>query len=158
MKKNLIAYFSCSGVTRQAAQRLAEVTGGELFEIQPEVPYTAADLNWRDAQSRSTQEMKDLQCRPSMAKQPDLQDVDVVFVGFPVWWYTAPSIVRTFLESADFSGKTVVPFCTSGGSGTGKIDHELPQSCSDQTHWRSCRLVNGMSQAELKEWVDSLAL
>ena len=92
------------GAQRQAAQRLAEVTGGELFEIQPEVPYTAADLNWRDAQSRSTREMKDPQCRPSMAKQPDLQDVDVVFVGFPVWWYTAPSIVRTFLESADFSG------------------------------------------------------
>ena len=120
MKKALVAYFSASGVTAKAAETLAQAVNADLYEIQPEKPYTRADLDWTNRQSRSSVEMRDPDSRPAFFKRPlDLEAYDVVFVGFPIWWYVAPTIINTFLESYDFSGKTIVPFATSGGSGMG---------------------------------------
>ena len=117
MKKALVAYFSASGVTAKVAATLAEAIGAELYEIKPETPYTKSDLNWMDQNSRSTVEMQDRACRPPLADTAaNVGGCDVVFVGFPVWWYREPSVIDTFMESYDFTGKTVVPFCTSGGS------------------------------------------
>lgn len=121
MSKKLVAYFSASGVTERYAARLAKVTGAELFEIKPSVPYTNADLNWQNSNSRSSVEMKNPDSRPEIAEKfADMDSYDTVFVGFPIWWYVAPTIIDTFLESYDFSGKTVIPFATSGGSGMGQ--------------------------------------
>ena len=118
MSKTLIAYFSASGVTARLAKTLESATGGDLYEIKPVTPYTGADLNWNDKQSRSSVEMKDRTARPAVAVPVEnMAQYDYVFVGFPIWWYEAPRIVQTFLESYDFSGKTVIPFATSGGSG-----------------------------------------
>lgn len=120
MSKVLTAYFSASGVTARVAERLAEAIGAELFEIRPEVPYTNADLDWQDKSSRSTVEMNDRSSRPAISsKVTDMNQYDVIFIGFPVWWYREPSIIDTFMESYDLSGKTVVPFATSGGSPIG---------------------------------------
>ena len=114
-KKILVAYFSCSGVTAKAAKRLATVVGADLYEIKPETPYTREDLNWMDKKSRSSVEMNDPASRPAIAgKIENMDEYDVVFVGFPIWWYVAPTIINTFLESYDLSGKTIVPFATSG--------------------------------------------
>ena len=132
--KTLVAYFSASGETARLAKTLAGVTGGDLFEIKPQTNYTAADLNWNDSSSRSTLEMKDDKSRPAMAAPADVAQYDVVFVGFPIWWYQAPRIIETFLESYDFSGKTVIPFATSGGSGMGGED-VLRSACSKGTKW-----------------------
>ena len=132
MSKKLVAYFSASGVTAQVAGKLAEAVGADLFEIAPKVPYTKADLDWTNARSRSTVEMKEPGSRPALAAQlPDAADYDTVYVGFPIWWYVAPTIVNTFLESIDLSGKTVVPFATSGGSGMGKTNEHLAPICGD---------------------------
>lgn len=118
MQKVLVAYFSCSGVTKKLAQTLAGVVKGDLYEITPAQPYTAADLNWQDKNSRSSVEMRDKSSRPAISGSvKDFAQYDTVFVGFPIWWYVAPTIINTFLESEDFSGKTVIPFATSGGSG-----------------------------------------
>ena len=120
MGKTLVAYFSASGVTKKLAQTLADAIGADLFAIEPKVPYTRADLNWMDKQSRSTIEMQNPASRPEIAGTcANIADYDTVFVGFPIWWYVAPTIVNTFLESCDLTGKTVVPFATSGGSGLG---------------------------------------
>ena len=120
MAKALVAYFSASGVTAKVSEKLANAIGADLYEIEPAVPYTRADLNWMDKKSRSTVEMNDRACRPAIGNRvADMAQYEVVFVGFPVWWYREPSIIDTFMEAYDFSGKTVVPFCTSGGSGLG---------------------------------------
>ena len=120
MAKALVAYFSASGVTAKVAEKLANAAGADLYEIEPAVPYTRADLNWMDKKSRSTVEMNDRSCRPAIGNAVDnMAQYEVVFVGFPVWWYREPSIIDTFMEAYDFTGKTVVPFCTSGGSGLG---------------------------------------
>ncbi len=120
-QKSLVVYFSCSGVTKKTAELLSDVAGADLFEIRPEVPYTKADLDWMDKKSRSTVEMNDPSSRPAIAdKVEHMEQYDTVYVGFPIWWYVAPTIINTFLESYDFSGKTVIPFATSGGSGMGK--------------------------------------
>lgn len=121
MGKNLVAYFSASGVTKGVAEKLAKAAGAELFEIVPEQPYTGEDLNWNNKQSRSSVEMNDRSCRPGISTTvSDMGQYDCIFLGFPVWWYREPSIIDTFLEAYDFSGKTIVPFCTSGGSGLGE--------------------------------------
>ena len=123
ISKTLVAYFSASGVTKKLAQTLADAIGADLFAIEPKVPYTRADLNWMDKQSRSTIEMQNPASRPEIAGTcANIADYDTVFVGFPIWWYVAPTIVNTFLESCDLTGKTVVPFATSGGSGMGGGD------------------------------------
>ncbi len=152
MKKTLVAYFSASGVTKKVALKMADAIGADTFEIEPAVKYTRADLNWMDKSSRSTLEMQDRSCRPAMAKRPDLEPYELILVGFPVWWYREPSIIDTFMESADFTGKTVVPFCTSGGSGLGDSAENM------QALARSAKVLNGRrfsasaSAAELKEW------
>ena len=121
MSKKLVAYFSATGTTRKTAAALAEAIGADIFEIVPKIPYTKADLDWTDSSSRSTVEMKDSSSRPSIAvKCGNISDYDVIFVGFPIWWYVAPTIINAFLESYDLAGKTIVPFATSGGSGMGR--------------------------------------
>ena len=132
--KSLVTYFSASGVTKKVAEKLAEAAGADLFEIKPEVAYTEADLNWMDKKSRSSIEMNDKSFRPAIAeKYNNMADYDVVYVGFPIWWYVAPTIINTFLESYDFSGKTIVLFATSGGSGFGNTVAELKGSFSYTT-------------------------
>ena len=152
MKKALVAYFSASGVTAKLAERLAEAVGADLFEIAPETPYTKADLNWMDKNSRSTVEMNDRACRPPMAKTPDVSGYEVVFVGFPVWWYREPSIIDTFMESADFTGKIVVPFCTSGGSGLGDSTQNMQALAKGAVVEEGKRFSGRTSADELKNW------
>ena len=135
-QKSLVVYFSCSGVTKKTAELLSDVAGADLFEIRPEVPYTKADLDWMDKKSRSTVEMNDPSSRPAIAdKVEHMEQYDTVYVGFPIWWYVAPTIINTFLESYDFSGKTVIPFATSGGSGMGKTEAVLHALCPDSVNW-----------------------
>ena len=142
MKKTLVTYFSATGTTKAAAERLAEEVNGDLFEIQPEAPYTAADLDWRDSTSRSTLEMKDLSSRPAIKDVAlDLTQYDTVYVGFPIWWYTAPTIINTFIEAHDFAGKTVIPFATSGGSTIDKACADLKATYPD-IKWGEGRLMN----------------
>ena len=156
MSKTLVAYFSASGVTRRAAERLSEVVDGELYEIRPAVPYTPADLNWMDKKSRSSVEMSDPSSRPEIAEKiPLLADYDTVFLGFPIWWYVAPRIINTFVESYDFTGKTLVPFATSGGSGMGRTVDELRKLCPN-ANWKAGKMVNGISDKALADWANTL--
>ena len=130
MSKKLVAYFSASGVTAKVAETLAEAIGADIFEIEPKVPYTEADLNWMDKKARSTIEMNDPASRPEIAaKRDNMKDYNTIFVGFPIWWYVAPTIINTFLESYDLTGKTIIPFATSGGSDIGKTNERLAPSC-----------------------------
>ena len=154
MKKILIAYFSASGVTKKVAENMAKAAGADIFEIAPEKPYTRADLNWMDKQSRSTLEMKDRNCRPAMAAKPDVSGYDVILVGFPVWWYREPSIIDTFMESADFTRKTVVPFCTSGGSGLGDSAANMQALASGAKVLDGKRFTQSASADELKKWAE----
>lgn len=159
MKKILVAYFSASGVTAKLANTLAAAVDGDLYEIKPEKPYTSADLNWQNNKSRSSLEMNDKASRPAVAAPlADMAQYDTVFVGFPIWWYEAPRIVQTFLESYDFSGKTVVPFATSGGSGMGKTAEILQKSCPTAKMLSGKRLASYASVSELSEWVKTLNL
>ena len=157
MSDKLVAYFSASGTTARVAKDVAVATGADLFEIAPVEPYTRADLNWNDKKSRSTVEMNDELCRPAIAGTvADMAAYDTVFVGFPVWWYVEPRIIDTFLEAYDFTGKTVVPFATSGGSGLGKAPQRM-QALAPGAHVVSGGLLNGRpSQAELARWAESL--
>jgi flavodoxin len=158
-KKILVAYFSASGVTAKAAWKLSEAIGADLHEIKPEVPYSSADLNWMDKKSRSSVEMNDPSSRPTIAeKLADMEKYDVVFVGFPIWWYVAPTIINTFLESYDFSGKTIIPFATSGGSGMGKTNEKLEPSCPGATLLQGKLLNGNLSEYSLKNWVKNLNL
>lgn len=157
MSKTLVAYFSASGTTQRAADKLAKAAGADLYEIRPAVPYTRADLDWMDKKSRSTLEMKDPSFRPELAdKDADIASYDRIFLGFPIWWYVAPTLINTFLESYDFTGKEIVLFATSGGSGFGKTVQALEPSCPGAVI-REGRLLNGgMSEAELKTWAESV--
>ncbi len=157
-QKSLVVYFSCSGVTKKTAELLSDVAGADLFEIRPEVPYTKADLDWMDKKSRSTVEMNDPSSRPAIAdKVEHMEQYDTVYVGFPIWWYVAPTIINTFLESYDFSGKTVIPFATSGGSGMGKTEAVLHVLCPDSVNWKSGKMLNGYDRAQMEAWVRTLA-
>lgn len=160
MNRKLVAYFSASGVTANAAKRLADAADADLYEIKPEAPYTKADLDWMDKNSRSSVEMKNKAFRPAIAdKDADIAEYDVIFVGFPIWWYVAPTIINTFLESYDFSGKTIVLFATSGGSGFGNTVDELKYSVSDTAIIKEGKLMNGSTSAsDLKKWVESLGI
>lgn len=159
MSKKLVAYFSASGTTAAAAKNLAEAAGAGLYEIKPQMPYTSADLNWNDKKSRSSREMNDKSSRPPLADQTaPVADCDVIFLGFPIWWYTAPTIVNTFLESYDFSGKTIVLFATSGGSGLGRSAADLKASAPGAVI-RDGKLLNGQQTKEaLASWVNSLSV
>lgn len=157
MKKILVAYFSATGNTAKLAKCLSEAVEGDLFEIRPAEIYTDADLNWRDKTSRSTLEMNDINSRPKIAeKLSSINDYDIIFVGFPIWWYTAPRIINTFLESYDFSGKTVVPFATSGGSEMDDISDKIKMSGSKAPDFRKGKRFSSYDIKTLKNWVDSL--
>lgn len=154
MSKKLVAYFSASGVTKRYAERLAQAADADLFEIKPTVPYTDADLNWQNSNSRSSIEMKNPDSRPEIAeKLSDMDKYDTVFVGFPIWWYVAPTIIDTFLESYDFSDKTVVPFATSGGSGMGKTADVLRQVCP-AADIKDGKVLNNMTDEKIKQWLN----
>ena len=157
MSKTLVAFFSASGVTRQVAQKLAAAAQADLYEIKPAIPYTQADLNWRDKSSRSSVEMKNLAIRPQLADtDAKIEQYDRILLGYPIWWYMAPTIINTFLESYDFSGKSIILFATSGGSGFGKSVKELSPSSPNATI-REGRMLNGNpSEQELRQWVESL--
>ena len=158
MSKILVAYFSASGTTKRAASLLAKATDADLFAIEPKTPYTAADLDWTDKKSRSSVEMADPSSRPEIASRIEkFATYDAIFIGFPVWWYTAPTIIKTFLESYDFTGKKIVLFATSGGSGLGKTESAL-KPCAPNAVWKGGKLLNGASEASLKSWVESLKL
>lgn len=152
--KKLVAYFSASGETKAVAQKLAQAVNADLFEIVPQQIYTNADLNWRDKHSRSSVEMNDRACRPAMAAAPDVSGYDVIFVGFPVWWYREPSIIDTFMESTDFTGKTVVPFCTSGGSGLGDAAKNMQDLAQGAKVPNGKRFSASASSDELKQWAE----
>ena len=157
MRKTLVAYFSASGTTRRAADKLAKAAEADLYEIRPAVPYTRADLDWMDKKSRSTLEMKDPSFRPEIAdKHADIASYDRIFLGFPIWWYVAPTLINTFLESYDFTGKEIVLFATSGGSGFGKTVQALEPSCPGAVIKEGRLLNGGMSEAELKAWAESV--
>ena len=152
-KKVLVAYFSATGTTAEAAKTLAEVTGADLHEIKPEQPYTDADLDWQDKQSRSSVEMNDKHSRPAITdKIQNMQDYDTVYVGFPIWWYTCPRIINTFMEAYDFTGKIVIPFATSGGSDIKKACADLKTDYPD-VRWKEGRLLNHASKKDLESWV-----
>ena len=157
MSRKLVAYFSASGVTAKVAEKLSEAIGADLYAIEPEVPYTKADLDWMDKKSRSTIEMNNPASRPAIAgKRDNMNDYDTVFVGFPIWWYVAPTIINTFLESYDLTGKTIIPFATSGGSDMGKTNGKLLPSC------KGAKLLDGkvfkasVSGADLAKWAEGL--
>ena len=154
--KTLVAYFSASGVTKKAAEKLAAAAEADLFEIEPVQTYTHADLNWMDKKSRSTLEMNDRACRPAIVKAPDAAPYDVIFVGFPVWWYREPSIIDTFLESADFTGKTLVPFCTSGGSGLGESTDNFRALAPGARVLEGKRLTGRDTEASLRAWAATI--
>ena len=150
--KTLIAYFSATGVTEAVAQKLAEATGGTLYEIKPEVKYTAADLDWRVKDSRSTIEMQDKSSRPAIiADLADADSYDTVYIGFPVWWYTAPTIINTFIETYGFAGKTVIFFATSGSSDISGADRQF-HAQYPALNWKPGKLLNGASKKEIADW------
>ena len=153
MSKVLVAYFSASGVTAKLAKRLADGIDADLYEIKPETPYTSADLDWRDKSSRSSVEMDDRSSRPPIADEvQDMAQYDVVFVGFPVWWYREPSIIDTFIENYDFSGKTVIPFATSGSSGIGDSGKNMQALAPGAKVMIGKRFNAGESEDALKQW------
>ena len=160
MSKKLVAYFSATGTTKKAAQLLAQAAHADLFEIEPAVPYTKADLDWMDKKSRSTIEMNDPSSRPEIrSRVENMNAYDVIFLGFPIWWYREPSIIDTFLEQYDFSGKTIVLFATSGGSGFGKTVRGLKDKVSPQAKIIEGKLLNGrITVQRLKSWIDTLHL
>ena len=158
MSKTLVAYFSASGTTAKVAKKMAEAIGADLFEIKPETPYTGADLNWQNKNSRSSVEMNDRSSRPAIAvKVADMPQYDVVFVGFPVWWYREPSIIDTFMESYDFAGKTVIPFATSGGSGLGDSAATMQKLAKGAKVVGGKRFSGNASSEELMAWAGQWA-
>ncbi len=158
MNKTLVAYFSASGTTARVAKELSQAAGADLYEIKPAVPYTNADLNWMDKKSRSSIEMNDKSSRPALAdKDANIAAYDTILLGFPIWWYVAPTIINSFLKSYDFSGKKIVLFATSGGSGFGKAVAGLKPSVAADTTIVEGKLLNGtQTTASLKSWVSSI--
>ena len=155
MSKKLVAYFSASGTTANVAKNLAKAAGADLYEIKPAKPYSKADLNWMDKQSRSSVEMRDKSSRPALADaDANIADHDTIFIGFPIWWYVAPTIINSFLEAYDFSGKKIVLFATSGGSGFGKAVASLQPSAPKATIVEGAILNGRPNEAKLKAFAD----
>ncbi len=156
----LVSYFSASGVTKAAAEKLAAFVGADIFEIKPKVSYTDADLNWRDKNSRSSIEMNDESSRPAIVetvKNP--QNYDTILIGFPVWWYSAPTIINTFIESADFKGKNIALFCTSGGTGVEGCEKKLKQTYGSQFVWKKGRrFISNISENDIIQWTNELGI
>lgn len=152
--KILVAYFSASGVTKKVAAQIAKHAHADLFEIKPAIPYSQADLDWTNKKSRSSVEMNDPKFRPEIAeKLSHMAEYDTVFLGFPIWWYIAPTIINTFLEQYDFSGKTIIPFATSGGSGMGRTVEHLKAQYGNDIKWEQGRVLNRVSDSELANWI-----
>ena len=160
MSRKLVAYFSASGVTAKAAELLADAAGADVYQIEPAVEYTQADLNWMDKTSRSSVEMNNKKLRPAMVDtDAKIEEYDTIFLGFPIWWYVAPTIINTFLEKYDFSEKKIILFATSGGSGFGKTVEELEVSVSGDAQIIEGKLLNGaQTLASVSEWVRSLKI
>jgi len=160
MSKVLVAYFSPTGTTKKVAQELAQIENADLFEITPQEPYTAADMDWRDTSSRSTVEMNDPNARPAMAgKVENMADYDTVLIGFPIWWGREPSIVDTFLDAHDLSGKVIVPFCTSGGNGLGNTSERINNLTGRKAKVLEGKRYGGtVSMEDLKIWMEDLGL
>ena len=157
MSKKLVAYFSASGVTASLAKNLAAAIGADLFEIEPVIRYGKADLDWTNKKSRSSVEMNDKSSRPAVAKKlGNMSEYDEVFVGFPIWWYIAPTIVNTFLEGYDLAGKTIIPFATSGGSGMGETNEYLANSCKGAKLVEGKVLRRNACADELKKWAEEV--
>lgn len=155
--KVLIVYFSATGTTKKVAENLAKATGGDLYEIKPLQPYTREDLDWTNDKSRSSVEMKNKKYRPEIVDDNfSVSEYDTVFLGFPIWWDVAPTVVNTFLEKHDFSNKTIILFATSGGSGFGRTAFELKQSVSSSTKITEGILNNNPSVEYLKKWIETL--
>ena len=155
MGKALVTYFSASGVTKRVSKEIARIAGGDFYEIVPKEQYTSDDLNWMNKKSRSSVEMKDPSARPEIrGAVADMASYDTVIVGFPIWWGVAPRIIDTFLESYDFSGKKIIPFCTSGGSGVGRSDTALHKNVSGDVKWAKGRQINRPKEAEIRRWLD----
>ena len=156
-KKVLVACFSASGVTKRVGEEIARIAGGDFFEIVPKEIYTSDDLNWMNKKSRSSVEMNDPSARPEIAGTvADMDAYDTVIVGFPIWWGVAPRIIETFLESYDFSGMTVLPFCTSGGSGVGRSDTELHKNVRGDVKWGKGIQINRPNETEIRKWLNDL--
>ena len=156
-KKILVAVFSASGVTKKVGREIARIAGADFYEIVPEEIYTAADLDWMNKKSRSSLEMNDPSARPRIAGGAlDMAAYDTVIVGFPIWWGVAPRIIDTFLESYDFSGKKIIPFCTSGGSGVGRSDTALHKDVSGDAEWARGRQINRPNEAEIRRWLNEV--
>ena len=156
-RKILVAVFSASGVTRRVGKEIARISGGDFFEIAPKEPYTSADLDWTNKRSRSSVEMNDPSARPEIANAvPNMDLYDAVIIGFPIWWGVAPRIIETFLESYDFTGKTIAPFCTSGGSGVGRSDTALHKNVSGSVKWAKGAQMNRPNENEIRKWLDKV--
>lgn len=154
--KILAAYFSATGTTARAAEKLADVTGGEIYAIAPAQPYTSADLDWNDKRSRSSVEMNDPKSRPAIkGRKENIADYDVIFIGYPIWWDLAPRIINAFIESHDLKGKTVIPFATSGGSSLAGSAAALKKSYPT-LNWREGRLLNRANEKNIRAWLDKL--
>lgn len=159
MNQALVAYFSASGVTARVAKQLAEAIQGDLHEIIPSIPYTEADLDWQDEQSRSSIEMKDRTYRPTIANHvAHMETYDIILIGFPIWWYVAPTIIHTFLEQYDLKGKRIVPFATSGSSGMGNTKEDLIPSCPGALILEGKRFAASCTKEDIVKWVTSLPL
>lgn len=155
MSNKLVAYFSATGTTAKVANRLADAINADVFEIEPQEPYTEADLNWKDTQSRSSLEINDPSSRPSIARRRNhMEEYDTIYIGFPIWWYVAPTIINSFLESYDFSGKTIIPFATSSGSGMEKVNDALKVSCPDSKLLEGTVFLPNISLRDLSDWAD----
>jgi len=155
--KILVAVFSASGVTKRVGEEIARIAGADFFEIVPKEIYTDEDLNWVNKRSRSSIEMNDTSARPEIAGTvSDMASYDKVIIGFPIWWGVAPRIIETFLESYDFSGKTIIPFCTSGGSGVGKSDEELHKNIKGNVEWKKGIQINSLDETAIKRWLDEV--
>ena len=156
-RKILVAVFSASGTTKRVGKGIAGICGGDFFEIVPKELYTSDDLNWMDKKSRSSVEMNDPSARPEIKDTvQDMASYDTVIVGFPIWWGVAPRIIETFLESYDFSGKTIIPFCTSGGSGVGRSDSALHKNVSAGVKWAKGVQINRPNENEIRRWLDKV--
>lgn len=153
-QKKLVVYFSATGTTAEVAEKVARVAGGELFQIVPEKPYTKADLNWNDKQSRSSVEMNDPKSRPAIKnKKNDITEYDIIYIGYPIWWNLAPTVINTFIESHDLQGKTVIPFATSGGSGIAGSTTALKKAYPS-LNWKEGRLLNNANEKTIRDWLD----
>lgn len=156
-KEILVAYFSATGTTKRLAEKIAGALDADIHEIQPQVPYTSADLDWMDKKSRSSVEMGDKSFRPQIAnKAEDIKDVKTLIVAFPIWWYVAPTIINTFLEQYDWAGKVIIPAATSGGSGMGNTNKELAASCPGAVLKEGRRFTSGVSEKEIREWFEGI--